>query len=126
MVRPSFSKQYCARHGLAPEAYAPAVFRHALYPHTRLLASLIRGLDDDYFAADLDLVQAAGRLHDPRDFDMEAEEFRHHPANHGFLRRVLRLRVSVGRLRAFVRETLPRTGRAGTTETGAEPPFFTP
>ncbi len=107
MSRPTFAELYCARHGLEPDAYLPTVFRRALYPHTRLVVTWLRLMDSDYFAADYDLVQAAGRIRSLRDYAGDAVEFNHHPANQGVLRRVLRLRVSVRRLRALIRTTLP-------------------
>jgi len=124
MSRATFAELYCARHGLAPEAYVSAVFRRVLYPHARPCAAVIRLFHDDYFAADLDLVQAAGRLRAMEDFNLDAMEFRFHPANRGVLRRVLRLRVSAGRLRALIRVTLPETTKSGPPTAGSSAPFI--
>jgi hypothetical protein len=118
MSRATFAELYCARHGLAPDAYQQAVFRRVLYPHARPLAWLLPLLDRDYFAADLDLVRAAGLARKLGEYANDAEEFVHHPANRGALRRVLRLRVSARRLRALLREVLPASGSA--------PPFPAP
>ncbi len=126
MSRATFAELYCARHGLAPEAYVPAVFRCALYPHTRLVVSWLRLFDSDYFAADLDLVQAAGRLRVIEDFNLDAMEYRFHPANHGALRRMLRLRVSAGRLHALIRATLPAAPHSRPPAAGSAPPLARP
>ena len=119
----TFAEFYCARHGLRSEDYAPAVFRHALYPHARPFAAIVRYYFPDYFAADLDLVQAVGRLRKARDFSGEADAFAHHPANCGGLRRMLRLRVSARRLRALVRATLTGTGNPPQPAADSDPPF---
>ncbi len=118
MARLTFAELYCTRHGFAPEIFAPAVLRRALYPHTRFFAALIRHFDSDYFAADLDLVRAAGRLRHLRDFASDAEDFAHHPANRGTLRRTFRLRVSVRRLRSLLRATLADPREPATTGDG--------
>lgn len=124
MRNTTFAEMYCARHGIPPEAYLRTIFRRALYPHARPFTALIQLFDGDYFAADLDLVQAAGRLRVLSDFTMDAEEFRHHPANRGLLRNGLRLRVSVRRLRALARATLPPSGNTEPSDSG--PPFPPP
>lgn len=64
-----------------------------------------------YFASDYDLIYGVERLSRLRDFQEEAERFYAHPANRGTLRRRLGMRVSTGRLRSLIRETLPRDAR---------------
>lgn len=114
----TFAELYCERHALRPEQYADAVLRRSLYPHARLFAPVIRALSPDYFTADRDLVVGAGGLRRMRDFTVEVQDFVHHPANQGDMRKLLRLRVSTQRLARLVRETLHPDGHPGT-----EPPF---
>jgi len=106
MTEKTFSELYCERHGLKPEQYESVVLRRALYPHARLLAPFLRLLWPDYFAADLDFVRSVARLRRFREFSNEAEEFAHHPANRGFARLTVNLRVSSRTLRHMVRATL--------------------
>jgi hypothetical protein len=53
-------------------------------------------------------VNTIGQLTRYRDFDLYLEDFSRHPKHYGFLRRVLKLRVSSHRLRVMVRETMAR------------------
>lgn len=113
----NFATRYCAQHGVRPEDYETVVVQRALYGHARLLAPLVRMVWPDYFTADEEFVQNVGRLTRMRDFIHESEEFVHHPANHGFWRSVLYVRVSARKLRRIVRETI-RPEAAGETDRG--------
>ena len=106
MTDKTFAELYCANHGLKPEEYDAAVLTRSLYPHARVLAPLIRVLWPDHFVADLDFVRSVARLRRFREFFFEAEEFAHHPANRGFWRLTVNLRVSSRTLRRMVRSTL--------------------
>ncbi|EIP96972.1 hypothetical protein OpiT1DRAFT_01399 [Opitutaceae bacterium TAV1] len=118
----TFAELYCEQRGISAEKFEPVVFRRALYPHARCLHRLITFLAPDYFAADHDIVRATGRLRRVRDFAVEAAEFACHPANTGSLRRTFRVRLSTGRLRALLRQTLhPAHPEADDTRT--TPPF---
>ncbi len=108
MADPTFAESYCVKHGLAPASFAEDALRHALYPHARLFLPLCRIFSSNHFAADLDLVRAAGVLRRVRDLGDEITDFNHHPANCGFWRVQLRLRISTQRLRTLMRATLPR------------------
>ena len=108
-MAPDFSERFCRRTGVTPARWHAVALRRALYPHARLLRPLLAALDPEFFAADRDFISGVGRLTRHSDFVIEAEEFAHHPANQSFLRRRLRLRVSVRRLhllfiRAFAAE----------------------
>lgn len=109
----TFAEAYCLQHGIPSDRFAQVVLARTLYPHARLLAPLLRELDADHFAADLDLVRGAGQLRRVRDFSNEAAEFAYHPANRGDLRRLLRLRISTQRLRHLMQKTLH--GRTNST-----------
>ena len=112
----TFAECYCLKHNLPPEQFARTIFNRSLYRRTHLVKWLLPLLHQGYFAADFDLIYGVERLRRVRDFSTEAERFNEHPANGGFLRRTLCLRVSTNRLRALIRETLPRT--SGSTHAG--------
>lgn len=111
----NFATRYCAQHGLRMEDYEAVVVKQALYGHARVIAPLLKMIWPDYFAADEEFVQNVGRLTRMRDFIHESEEFVHHPANHGFWRSFLYVRVSARKLRRIVRETI-RPEAAGEEE----------
>lgn len=106
MTEKTFAELYCEKHGLIPEDYEKVVLRRALYPHARLLAPFLRMIWPDHFAADLDFVRSVARLRRFREYFNEAEEFAHHPANRGFSRLTVNLRISSRTLRRMVRSTL--------------------
>lgn len=112
----TFATRYCAQNGLSVADYEAAVLRAGLYPHARFIAPVVRFIWPDHFAADLDFVQKIGRLSRMRDFFHEAEEFVHHPANRGFWRTVMHVRVSARALRRVVRTTLHVSGAQTETE----------
>jgi len=109
----TFAERYCARHDLAPEEFMEAVLRRALYPQTRLLRPFMR-LTSAHFIADRDFVFCVGRITRMRQFDQEALAYVQDPNNRGFLRKVLRLRVSVSRMQHLVRATLREGSRQPT------------
>ncbi len=115
----TFATRYCAQNSVSAADYEAAVLRAGLYPHARLIAPLVRFIWPDHFAADLDFVQKVGRLSRMRDFFHEAEEFVHHPANRGFWRTVMHVRVSARALRRVVRATLHVSGATPETEPDA-------
>lgn len=106
MTEKTFAELYCEKHGLRAEDYETVVLRRALYPHARLLAPFLRLMRPEYFAADLDFVRSVARLRRFREFFYESEEFAHHPANRGFSRLTVNLRISSRTLRRMVRATL--------------------
>jgi hypothetical protein len=109
MTHPTFAERYCELNGIAPAQFADSVLRRALYPQARLLLPLVQVLAPNYFAADFDLIGATARLRRTRDFASEADQFNYHPANIGFLRRTLRIRLSTTRLKQLLRTTLGRS-----------------
>lgn len=109
MISPTmktFRELYCERRGLDPSQFGKEVLRRSLYPHARLVGWLLCCLDRNYFAADRDFIGGAGGLSCRRDFRSEMSEYFYHPGNRGFLRRVLRLRVSAGLLRRCFEEEI--------------------
>ncbi len=108
----TFAELYCARHALPPEGFERAVLRRCLHRRAWLVGLTLRMFAADFFAPDLELVRSVGRLRRNHDFDLEVESFRHHPDNQHWLRRHLRLRISIRRLRRVLRETFA-DGAAG-------------
>jgi len=109
----TFSEIFCAQNQIPPEQFARVVFNRVLYRRARLVSWLLPLLKGNYFAADFDLIYGVERLRWMREFTSEAERFNEHPANRGWLRRTLYLRISTKRLRALIRDTLPRTEENG-------------
>lgn len=108
MSNPTFAESFCAKYNVPRERYARAVFKRTLYRRTYLVGWLLPILQPNYFAADFDLIYGVENLRRTREFLIEAKRFNDHPENRGFLRRTLCLRVSTSRLKALIRETLPR------------------
>ena len=102
---PTFAEKFCAQRHIAPEKFEAAVLRLALHAPARVLRPFL-ALFPDYFSADRDFVSGVGRISQVNDFDLEAQDFAHHPSNHGVLRQGLRLRVSTRKLRRLVRSTM--------------------
>lgn len=101
-----FAEIYCEQHGLLPEKFTAHIRSRTLYPHARLIVPFLLLFNSDYLSADNDFIQDVGWLSRYRDFSNSSFEYIHHPANRGFLRRALRLRVSTERMRKLVRKTL--------------------
>lgn len=102
---PTFAQSYCARHRLSDDHFAPAVLREALHPQARILSPFIAVAAPDFFAADLELISALGRVRSVQHFREVSAVYRHRLARAGFARRTLRLRVSLRRLRDVMAET---------------------
>lgn len=101
-----FSEKFCRQFNVPPADYRAALLRRTLYPSARWLRPFLRLLDHDYFAVDHAFIDSVGRLKRLRDLVAESHEFARHPANRGFLRRTLRLRVSVGRMHDIVNQVM--------------------
>jgi hypothetical protein len=97
-MEPTFRERYCRRHGLAPEAFPRHLLPRALYPHARPLAALLGWLDRQHFQADHEFIEDVGHMRRLADFPEAARNYADHFSNGGFLRRTLRLRVSVRRM----------------------------
>jgi len=116
MSSPKFADCFCAKNNIPREDYARAVFNRALYRRTHLVKWLLPLLHTNYFTADYDMIYAVESLSRRRDFTMEAHRFNEHPANRGWLRRTLCLRISTARLKDIIRETLPRSTEQRSSE----------
>jgi len=111
MKNRTFAERYSEQHGVAPEGFQEAVFRRSLYPMARLLRPVL-DLNPRYFATDRALVAALGLITQMRSFDAESFVYVNDPDNRGFVRRVLRLRISVGRLYLLAKGALHERSQA--------------
>lgn len=106
---PTLAELYCAARGLPADAFAATALRACLPLPARLLRAPLRLVAPDFFAADFDLINNAGWLTRPEDFDLDLEEYRYHPCNQSRLRRKLGLSISTTKLRRLVQRHLRRT-----------------
>jgi len=106
----TFAEKFCARHNLVPEKYEEVAFKRALYPAARILRPLLM-LKTDYLTADREFIRGVGRLTRLGSFQSNVDDYLYHPMNRGFLRRGLKLRVSVSRLSRLVHDAF-RESRA--------------
>lgn len=120
MKQGAFAGLYCEKHGIHPSAFTQHVFRRTLYPHARLIAWFIQRVSDDYFMPDLDFVHDVGQITKYREFTAAGMEYGYHPLNRGFLRRVLKIRISTELMQRLVRELIdpkPSPGRGIESDT---------
>jgi hypothetical protein len=117
----NFRDRFCSRFGVAPERFEKAVFRRTAYTLARCLRAIIPGTSPEFFAPDDDFIAGVARISRRSDFAEEAEEFAHHPANRGFLRRVLRIRVSIGRMQSLAGVVFEE--RDSVSHSHSPPPF---
>lgn len=113
MSDPTFAECFCAKNNLTREQYAREVFNRVIYRRVLWVKWLLPMLNRNHFAADFDLIYGVERLRRLREFSAEAERFNEHPANRGWLRRGMMMRVSTSRLRTLIRETLPHLSGGG-------------
>jgi len=114
MTHPSrtFAELFCEQYHLPPESYVPEMLRRTFYPRTRMIAPIMRMFSPGFFDADRDFVRGVGLMRRADDLGGEVTEFHLHPRNRGFLRRVLKLRVSCQRVSHVVGEVLSPGGTA--------------
>ena len=103
----TFAEKFCADVRVTPDRYEAALFWRCLHRRALPFAGLIRWLAPAYFEPDLELIRGVGRLTSADDLDAELDDFYSHRGNHGFARRRLRIRLSIGRLSKLVYRLLP-------------------
>jgi hypothetical protein len=103
----TFAELFCRHRRLPPGKYREVMLRRCLYRRTLMFRRLLAFFSHGYFAADYDLISAVGLLREPEALHDEINTFLDHPANRGFLRRVLRLRVSTRRVRHLFNTLMP-------------------
>lgn len=125
MIRRTFAELYCERKGISIDDYSKEVLWAGLYLHARPLAVLINLVHRDYFAPDRDFVEDVGRLRHYHDFIGSGLDFSHHPENRGFLRSVLKVRVSTEKMRQLVKSHLreKETAHPDLADKGTLEPF---
>jgi hypothetical protein len=101
----TFAQLYAAQHGLPAADVERNIFLRSLYPHARWVAPLIEFVAPLNFAADIDMISDVAQLTTAYDFPDEVHSHRHHPEGRRLGRRLLFLRLSVGRLQRLVRDT---------------------
>jgi hypothetical protein len=106
--RPPFHILYCRTRGIAPSAFARELLRHSVYPQARPWLGLLTWLNPGHFDPDYEFIADVSGLRRRTDFGDAAESYLSHPHNRGFLRRQLRLRISVRRMLRLVNEVLPQ------------------
>jgi hypothetical protein len=117
----TFSERFCERYRLPPESYAPEMLRRVLYPRARWLAPVIRLFSPGIFDADCDFVRGVGQIRRAEDLDGEVSDFHLHPRNRGFLRRILKIRVSCRRVSHLVAAIMPPGNSSPAGNSGAPP-----
>lgn len=95
-----FYESFCQRHQVAYQDYEEEMLARCLYPHARALRGLIEVFAPGYFMPDVDFMRGVGVLRHRKEFRYEVEDFVSKHSRARLWRRVLRLRVSVDRVRA--------------------------
>lgn len=105
MMNQTLAESFCEKYRVPATRFEQAMLSRCLYPPARLLQTLLRAIDTDYFEPDLELIRATGQLTRANGLAAEVAEFNYHPANSGRLRREWKLRLSVTRLQQLVLDT---------------------
>lgn len=111
--KPAFKQRFIEKTRVSPEDFNREVLRRTLPMHARVLLPLASLIKPDVLAADYDLIADIAILTSRREFSESAGTRRFHPANRGFLRRVLRIRVSISKLRDLVYDVMRPPSGAG-------------
>lgn len=117
-TKPAFKQRFITQTAIRLEDFNREVLRRTLPVHAKVLLPFARVFQPDLLAADYDLIEDIALLTSRREFSESAGTRRFHPANRGFLRKVLRIRVSISKLRDLVYDVM-RPPSGGTSN----PPF---
>ena len=113
--KPTFKQRFLEKTGGNPDDFIRDILRLTLPLHARLLLPFARILEQSVLAADYDLISDIAQLTSRREFSDSVGVRRFHPANRGFLRKVVRVRVSIARLHRLVYDVMrPADGRSST------------
>ena len=114
--KPTFKQRFLEKTGGNPDDFIRDILRLTLPLHARLLLPFARILEQSVLAADYDLISDIAQLTSRREFSDSVGVRRFHPANRGFLRKVVRIRVSIARLHRLVYDVMrPADGRSSAT-----------
>lgn len=109
MENRTFLELYCQRVGIARSDFVTDVLRRTLYPHARPLISLLESMDDQHFHPDYEFIEDVSLMRRPEHFAAAVRCYLEHPRNRAFLRRRLKLRISVRRMLTVVSHVSPPT-----------------
>lgn len=98
-----FADLFCEHEHIGRERFMMELLRRTRYPHTRYIAALLEAAWPALFVADYEFVTEVGGLQRYADYQQAVEGFRWHRANRGWLRRILRVRISIARMNALVK-----------------------
>jgi hypothetical protein len=104
----SFLMIYCRAQGVFPADFPTEVLLKTLYPHARPLFGLLTQLNPDFFRPDYEFIEDVSCMQNHRDLSHAVENYVTNPANKGFIRRRLRLRISVRRMLRLVHGVFPQ------------------
>ena len=105
----NFCELYCDRFQCSPMEFDDDVFWRCLHPRARLWAHLIRMVNRNYFATDIELIESVGDLTDLDQMDSEVMLFRYHRPAKGFWRGKMRVRISGRRLLGLAKDLFTKT-----------------
>ena len=106
MCEKDFRELFCERFGCGESEYRERALQMCLYPQARWLAPLLRKLQPDFFASDLQFLDYLGKAPNMREAQVEVSNYSQ--ANQllrSFLRQKLRLRVSGRRAARLAAQT---------------------
>ncbi|MFH1499790.1 MAG: hypothetical protein ABII82_18415 [Verrucomicrobiota bacterium] len=102
-----FQQTYIHQRGLPTAAYHEQLLQECLYPHARLLRGIWQYLFPEVFSPDIDLIDAVASLRRRSQFNDCLYAYHHHPLNKGPARKLLRIRLSIRRLKRVFEECIP-------------------
>ena len=106
-TEPEHFRSICCRRLGCPEAeFEDRVLSHCLYRHARWLAPVLQRINPAHFALDLELVRWCATATTVPQFVSEMRAFPPRNRRRGFMRGLLRVRLSAGRLIALASECL--------------------
>ena len=97
---------YCQDHSIDESEFTTHLLKRTLYPAARLALPVLSWVTPRPFAEDLTYLDCIGRIRTAKQLSDETHDFRNQSANRRFSRRVLHLRISVGRVHAIVKPLL--------------------
>jgi len=56
MMNQTLAERFCEKYRVPAARFEPAMLSRCLYPRARLLQTLLRAIDADFFAPDLELI----------------------------------------------------------------------
>jgi hypothetical protein len=104
----SFETLLCEKDGCKPDEFVKKVFWHCLTRHALPFVPLLGGYRSDFFAADRELIESAGRAVQLGQVREEIAAFFMDSGNRGFWRRTANIRLSTTRVTRLSKCYLPR------------------